>query len=148
MGTLTVTGIVIFIVLLFFMSMTAGTQSSMSQLAGKWRWILLVALWSQVMLLPQMIEMALPNWRWIPFFGVAGIVICGGANVLDKTDELVHVIGAIVAFIAFVAWVLMCNWICIIPLIICLAAGKENIKWRCEVGLITSVYMAMLLTIV
>jgi hypothetical protein len=56
-------------------------------------------------------------------------------------------ISAILSFILFTIWVLLINPKCILPLIICTVAGKENIKWRLEIGLIISVYMTLILLI-
>lgn len=134
----------IFITLLCVMSYTAGTQVSLSALADKWRWLLLVALWSQVLLLPQMLEITPNNWQWTASLGIFAIVICGGANIYDKTDELVHIIAAVVAFSCFLCWIIIINWLYIIPLIVCIFAGRERWKWRVEIGLIIGVYMTLI----
>lgn len=64
MATLTYISIFIFVVLLCAMSLTAGTQPSFSALASKWRWLLLVTLWSQLLLLPPMLEVTPEPWNW------------------------------------------------------------------------------------
>lgn len=145
MEVLAILGMAIFIVLLFSMSMTAGTKSSISQLAEQWRWLLLAALWSQVLLLPQMLSITPEAWKWTTFVGMGGIVICGGASVLEKEDELIHMIAAAITFVCFVGWVMLMNNYCLIALIMCIAAGRENFKWRLEVGLIISVYLTLIL---
>ena len=148
MVTLTLIGMTVFTVLLSFMSMTAGTQVSMSALAGKWRWLFLVALWSQVLILPQMLVITPETWKFITAIGIAMLVFCGGANIFDKTDEMVHIISAIVASVCFSIWVAVINPICFLPLVMCVAAGKDKWKWRVETGLIASVYMTLLLSLV
>lgn len=145
MNILAIIGMTIFTVLLFAMSFTAGTKSSISQLAGQWRWLLLVALWSQVLLLPYMLNITPEQWKWLTFVGISGIVICGGANVLNKEDELIHMIAAAVTFVCFTGWVMLMNNYCLLALIICLAAGRDKFKWRLEIGLIISVYLTLIL---
>ena len=145
MVTLSLIGMVIFTSLLLYMSLKCGTQKSISALAGNFRWVLLLALWSQILLAPQLFTMTPENWKWLVFFGMAGIITCGGANVLDKTDELVHIISAIVSFVCLFVLVILINPICLVPLALCLAGGKENLKWRSEIGLISSVYLMLLL---
>jgi hypothetical protein len=86
-------------------------------------------------------------YKWIPFIGMGGIILCGGANVLDKNDELIHMIAAVITFICFTVWIIIMNKCCLLPIILCLAAGKENLKWRIEVGLIIGVYLILLLNI-
>lgn len=135
-----------FVVLLWSMALTAGTQVSISALVKKWRWLLLVALWSQVLLLPQMLEITPDPWRWLAAIGIGAIGICGGASITDKADEWVHIIAAVVAFTALTGWVMVVNNRCLLALIVCIAAGRENWKWRTEVGLIISVYMVLILT--
>lgn len=136
----------VFVVLLWSMALTAGTQKSISALAYKWRWLLLAALWSQVLLLPQMFAITPDPWRWLAFIGIGAIGICGGASITDKADEWVHIIAAVVAFTALTGWVMVVNDRCLMPLIVCIAAGRENWKWRIEVGLVISVYMVLVLT--
>lgn len=46
MATLAIISMTVFAVLLFSMSITAGTQTSISALAGTWKWLLLITLWS------------------------------------------------------------------------------------------------------
>ena len=147
MDALTIAAIIIFSVSLFYMSLKCGTQESISQLAAKYRWLLLITLLSQMLLLPQMFYITPENLKWVAFLGVGGIVICGSANVLDKADETVHVVAAIATFVLFSLWVLLVNRICILPTIICALAGKEKWKWRTEIGLIISVYMTLLLSL-
>lgn len=125
--------------------MTAGTQHSISALAGKWRWLLLVALWSQVLLLPQMLDMTASGWQWLPFLGIGGVVFCGGATIFEKTDKVVHMVAAAVAFVCLVGWVMMLNSRCLMPLVVCAMAGRERLVWRFEVGLVASVYTLMIL---
>ena len=81
----------------------------------------------------------------MPFFGISAIVICGAANVLDKADEWAHIIAAAVAFVCMTGWVMLINGRCLLPLIVCIAAGRENWKWRVEIGLIISVYITLIL---
>ena len=147
MNILTLLGITIFIVLLFSMSMTSGTKASLSALAEQWRWLLLVALWSQILLLPQIITITPEPWKWLGFIGMAGIIVCGGANVLQKEDELVHMIAAAVAFVCFTGWVMLMNNYCLLAMIVCIAAGRDKFKWRLEIGLIISVYLTLILNI-
>lgn len=147
MGTLAIIGMTIFIILLFSMSVTAGTKNSISALAEQWRWLLLVALVSQVLLLPQIITITPENWKWLGFIGISSVVVCGAANVTDKTDEIVHIVCAAIAFVCFFGWLLVVNSVCLLPLVLCIAAGRERWKWRIEVGLIASVYTTLLLTI-
>lgn len=148
MATLAIIGITTFIILLFSMSITAGTQHSISSLAKEWRWLLLVALWSQVLLLPPMMELTPELWKWLPFVGVIGIVGCGGASIFNKEDELVHMICAAIAFVGFTGWVMLMNSLCLLPIVVCMAAGREHFKWRIEVGLIISVYQTLLLQMI
>lgn len=135
----------IFVVLLLSMSLTAGTQGSYSALAKQWRWLLLVTLWSQVGLLPVMLDMTPEPWKWLAFLGVGAVVFCGGATIFDhKLDWWTHMISAAVAFTALTGWVLVINDKCLLPLIVCMAAGRENWKWRLETGIVISVYMAII----
>lgn len=141
----TVIAIAVFLVLLFSMAMTAGTQGSISKLAGRWRWLLLVALWSQALLLPQMLDMTPQGWQWMPVLGIFAIAICGGASLFNKEDNLVHMIAAAVAFVCLVGWVMLINSRCLMPLVVCALAGRENPIWRIETGLVASVYTLMIL---
>lgn len=140
-------GISIFTILLAHMTYKEGVQSSISQLVKNHRWLLLIALVSQVLLLPQMLEITPEPWKFIPFIGTCGIVLCGAANVLKKEDELVHMIAAIISAICFIGWVLLLNWYFLLPIIICIVAGKDNFKWRLEIGLIISVYITLIFNI-
>lgn len=133
----------IFVTLLASMSWTAGTQKSLSALAGTWRWLLLVAIWSQAALLPVMIDMTPEPWRVLAFLGVGCLMFTGATNVLDKNDCLFHTITAVAGFTFLVGWLMVVNDKCLLPAIVCIAAGRENWKWRVEVGLIISVYMAI-----
>ena len=141
----TVMAIAVFLVLLFSMAMTVGTQGSISKLAERWRWLLLVALWSQVLLLPQMLDMTPQGWQWMPVLGIFAIAICGGASLFNKEDNLVHMIAAAVAFVCLVGWVMLINSRCLMPLVVCALAGRENPIWRIETGLVASVYTLMIL---
>lgn len=141
----TIIAIAAFLVLLLSMAMTAGTQHSISALADKWRWLLLAALWSQALLLPQMMEMTPSGWQWMPFLGIFGIAICGGATIFEKTDKRVHTIAAVVAFTFLTGWVMLINSRCLMPLVVCAMAGRERPIWRFEVGLVASVYTLMIL---
>lgn len=124
--------------------MKYGTQESLSQLANKCRWLVLACLWSQVLVLPMMLELSPDAWKWLAFVSICSIVICGGANIVDKTDEKTHMIAAIVGFVALTTWVFLVNPKCIVPLVICIAAGNKNLKWRAEIGLVSSVYMVII----
>lgn len=81
----------------------------------------------------------------MPFFGMFGIVICGGASVFDKDDSLVHMIAAGVAFVCLTCWVAIINFCCLMPLLVCAVAGRGKPIWRIEVGLVSSVYTVMVL---
>lgn len=144
MATLAIISMTVFAVLLFSMSITAGTQTSISALAGTWKWLLLIALWSQILLLPQMIEVTPNAWKWMPALGMFGIIVCGGANVMQKEDELIHMIAAAITFVCFFGWVMLIKSINLLPMVMCLMAGRDKWKWRLEVGLITSVYLTLL----
>ena len=141
----TVMAIAVFLVLLFSMAMTVGTQGSISKLAKQWRWLLLVALWSQVLLLPQMLDMTPQGWQWMPVLGIFAVAICGGASLFNKEDNLVHMIAAAVAFVCLVGWVMLINSRCLMPLVVCALAGRENPIWRIETGMVASVYTLMIL---
>ena len=133
-----------FVTLLAGMSWTAGTQKSLSALAGTWRWLLLAAVWSQALLMPVMMDVTPEGWRWLGFLGVACLMFTGATNVLDKNEEWLHIITAVAGFTLLTGWVMGINDKCLLPLIVCIAAGRENWKWRVEVGLIISVYMAVI----
>jgi hypothetical protein len=139
----TVIAIAAFLVLMLGMSLTAGTQGSFSQLAKLWRWLLLVALWSQVLLLPQMFDMTPHGWQWMPALGIFAIVVCGGASLYNKEDNMIHMIAAAVAFVCLVGWVMLVNSRCLMPLVVCAMAGRENPVWRIETGMVASVYTLM-----
>lgn len=145
MATLAIIGMAVFLILALSMAITAGTQDSISQLAKTWRGLLLLALLSQVTLLPQMLEMTPIVWKWMPFVGIAGILVCGAASVVDKADKLVHMIAAAIAFACLFGWLLVVNSHCLIPFVVCAMCGRERPIWRCEVGLVASVYMAIVL---
>lgn len=146
MAATTLIAIGVFLVLLLGMALTAGTQKSISSLADKWRWLLLVALWSQCLLLPQMLDITKDGWQWLAALGIGAVAFCGGATIFShKLDWWTHIISAAVAFTALFGWVLSIESRCLLPLVVCACAGRENIVWRCEVGLVISVYMVLLL---
>ena len=138
-------GMMSFVVLMAGMSWTAGTQRSISALAKQWRWLLLAALWSQVLILPAMLDVTPDCWRWLAALGIGSVVFAGATNVWDKTDYWVHIIAAVAAFTMLTGWVMVVNSVCLLPLIVCVAAGRQNWQWRVEVGLIISVYMALVI---
>ena len=144
MVKITFVAIFTFVVLMCAMSLTAGTQRSFSALASKYRWLLLVTLWSQLALVPPMLEVTPEPWKWLAALGMFAIGICGGANLFDKADRKVHTIAAIVAFTLLTGWVMVVDSVCLLPLIVCAACGRENWKWRVETGLVISVYMALI----
>ena len=129
--------------MLAVMSWSTGTKTSLSTLAGRWRWLLLAALWSQLLLIPAKMHVTPEKWRWLAFVGMGCVGLCGAANVTDKVDERVHSISAVVGAVLLVAWVAIVNFACLFPVAVCAAAGRENWKWRVEVGLIISVYVAL-----
>ena len=143
MSRLAYIAMITFVILLAGMSLTTGTQRSISALSKRWRWLLLVALWSQVMLLPAMLRVTPSRWQWLAAMGIGAIVITGAADVWNKTDERVHIIAAVSAFTLLTGWVMVVNSVCLLPLIVCIAAGRDNWQWRVEVGLVISVYMAL-----
>ena len=145
MATLSIIAMAVFAVLLLGMSLTAGTQHSISALAYKWRWLLLAALWSQAMLLPRMMDITPDGWQWLALFGIGGVALCGGAAVTDKVDYWVHAVAAVVAFVCLSVWVIAIDWRLMLPLAVCLCAGRDKLVWRAEVGLIISVYMTLIL---
>ena len=61
MAIMAIIAMAVFTILIFSMSMTVGTKGSISALAKDWRWLLLATLWSQILLLPQMLEMTPHN---------------------------------------------------------------------------------------
>ena len=144
MGILAIIGITIFIVLLFSMFMASGTQESVSALAKDWKWLLQIALWSQVLLLPQLFEITPDPWKFVPFLGIAGILGCGAASVFNKSDELFHMICAAIAFTCFFGWVMIMNSYNLLAVVVCLAAGRDKWKLRLEIGLIISMYLTLL----
>jgi len=133
-----------FAVLMCAMSLTAGTQPSFSALASRWRWLLLVTLWSQLLMLPPMLEVTPEPWKWLAALGLFAVAICGGANLYDKADRRVHMAAAIFAFVLLTGWVMVVDSVYLLPLIVCIACGRERWKWRVEVGLVISVYMALI----
>lgn len=104
---------------------------------------MLAALWSQVLILPAMLSVTPTAWQWLAALGVGAIVFTGAADVYDKSDEWVHIIAAVSAFTLLTGWVMVVNSVCLLPLIVCIAAGRDNWQWRVEVGLVISVYMAL-----
>ena len=146
MAATTYIAMFVFLVLLLAMALTAGTKNSISALAERWRWLLLVALWSQCLLLPQMFDITKDGWQWLPFIGIGAVVFCGGATIFThKLDWWTHIISAAVAFTALIGWVMVMDSRCLLPLVVCACAGRERIIWRCEIGLVASVYMVLLL---
>lgn len=145
MATLAIIGMAVFAVLLLGMSLTAGTQSSISQLAKTWRWLLLAALWSQAMLLPRMMDITPDGWQWLALFGIGGVALCGGAAVTDKVDYWVHAVAAVVAFVCLSVWVIAIDWRLMLPLAVCVCAGRDRLVWRAEIGLVISVYLTILI---
>lgn len=138
-------GMIVFILLLSLMVNNVGDKVSISALTENYKYLIIVAFLSQILLLPQMLSITPDCWRVIPFLGVGGIIFCGITNVLDKNEELVHMIAAITAFICLTVWVLLINKFCLLGLIICLISWKDNIKWKAEIGLIISVYLSLIL---
>lgn len=148
MATLALIGMVLFAVLMLFMSITAGTQESISAYAKKWRWLLLVALWSQILILPQMITITASCWQFLCFMGIGMIIFCGGASIFETSDMTFHMVCAVFAFLFLSAWVIIINPYMLLPLIICACIGRENLVLRLETGLIISVYTTLMLSII
>jgi len=148
MSTLALIGMTIFLVLMLFMSITSGTKQSISAYADKWRWLLLVALWSQILILPQMITITASCWQFLCFIGIGMIIFCGGASIFETSDMTFHMVCAVFAFLLLSAWLIVINPYMLLPLIICACIGRENWILRLETGLIISVYTALLLAII
>lgn len=106
---------------------------------------MLGALWSQVLLLPQLLEITPEGWKWMPALGIFCIIVCGGASVFDEADRLVHIIVAVLGFVCLTGCVMSIDGKLLLPLIVCLSAGRDRIVWRAEVGLIISVYLTLIL---
>ena len=130
MSRLAYIAMITFVILLAGMSLTTGTQRSISALSKRWRWLLLVALWSQVMLLPAMLSVTPPRWQWLAAMGIGAIVFTGAADVWNKTDERVHIIAAVMAFTLLTGWVLAVNTACSLPLIVCIAVERDTRQGR------------------
>ena len=105
----------------------------------------MAALWSQVLLLPQMLDMTPSGWQWMPCLGIFAIALCGGASLFNKEDNLTHMIAAAVAFVCLTGWVMLIHSRCLMPLVVCAMVGRDRPIWRVEVGLIASVYTVMIL---
>ena len=144
MATLAIIAMIIFIVLLSFMTFKAGVQPSISALVQHYKWLLLIALWSQALLLPYMLDITPDLLKVLVFLGMGGIVGCGITDIKDKSDEVLHMVFAIIAFISLFSWVILMDLVALIPFIVCAGLGKDNIKWRAEIGLISSVYLIIL----
>ena len=84
---------------------------------------------------------------FLPFFMALGILLVGATPLMKESlEEKVHYLGAFLSGIAGAVWVGLNNWILLLPALICiLAGGRENLKWRTEIGLIISVYLVLCL---
>ena len=127
----------------------AGGQESLSAMAGAWKkWPFMLTMAIQGFCLPSlMIGMTGETCMFLPFFMAFGILLVGATPLMKESlEEKVHYLGAFLSGIAGAVWVGLNNWILLLPALICiLAGGKENLKWRTEIGLIISVYLVLCL---
>lgn len=139
----------IFIGFLTWASLSVGTQKSLSALTEVWkRWPFMIALWSQVILLPGMMELVGENYQWMVFLGTFGIILTGAAPITNSFDTRVHIFGACLAAIFFSLWVILIDWRFLIPTLLCIVGGGKNtIQWRSEIGLIGSVYLTLIMNL-
>ena len=127
----------------------AGGQESLSAMARAWKkWPFMLTMVIQGFCLPSlMIGMTGETCMFLPFFMSLGILLVGATPLMKESlEERVHYLGAFLSGIAGAVWVGLNNWILLLPALICiLAGGKENLKWRIEIGLIISVYLVLCL---
>ena len=127
----------------------AGGQESLSAMAGAWKkWPFMLTMTIQGFCLPSlMMGMTEETCMFLPFFMALGILLVGATPLMKESlEEKVHYLGAFLSGIAGAVWVGLNNWILLLPALICiLAGGKENLKWRTEIGLIISVYLVLCL---
>jgi len=71
-----------------------------------------------------MLEITPIIYKWLPFLGCSGVLFCSITNIFNKEDLTIHMISAIVSFISLSIWVLLMNYKCLLPLIICSVSGK------------------------
>lgn len=141
--------LLVFIVFLTWASFSVGTQKSLSALASVWKkWPFMLTMAIQGFCLPSlMIEKTGEACTFLPFLMALGILLVGATPLMkENLEEKVHYLGAFLSGIAGAIWVGLNNWVLLLPTLVCiLAGGKENLKWRTEIGLIISVYLVLCL---
>ena len=127
----------------------AGGQESLSAMAGAWKkWPFMLTMVIQGFCLPYLMTgMTGETCPFLPFIMALGILLVGATPMMrEDLEEKVHYLGAFLSGIAGAVWVGLNNWILLLPALVCiLAGGKENLKWRTEIGLIISVYLVLCL---
>lgn len=126
-----------------------GEQESLSAMACVWKkWPFMLTMAIQGFCLPSlMMEITSGTVLFLPFLMALGILLVGATPLMKKeVEEKIHYLGAILSGVSGAIWVGLSNWILLLPALICiLAGGKENLKWRTEIGLIISVYLVLCL---
>lgn len=126
-----------------------GGQESLSAMAGAWKkWPFMLTMAIQGFCLPYLMTgMTGETCPFLPFIMALGILLVGATPMMrEDLEEKVHYLGAFLSGIAGAVWVGLNNWILLLPALVCiLAGGKENLKWRTEIGLIISVYLVLCL---
>ena len=126
-----------------------GGQESLSAMARVWKkWPFMLTMAIQGFCLPYLMTgMTGEICPFLPFIMALGILLVGATPMMrEDLEEKVHYLGAFLSGIAGAVWVGLNNWVLLLPALICiLAGGKENLKWRTEIGLIISVYLVLCL---
>lgn len=140
--------VIITILYLCYGTLFYGTRNSLSKLAIDWnKWLFMLYMWLQtVLVIPNMFDATPEHLQWIVFFIATGLVLTGGAAIDNKDDLKYHYAGAIVSCTFSLVWITIVNPVMLfIPLIAVVSGGYDRIQWYGEIGIITAVYIQLLL---
>lgn len=140
--------IFITVVYLSYGTLFYGTRNSMSKLAVDWnKWLFTAYIVAETFLiLPYMFEITLDWLRWMVWFIGSGLLLLAGASIDNKDDLKYHYAGAIVSCTFSLVWITIVNPVMLfIPLIAVVSGGYDRIQWYGEIGIITAVYIQLLL---
>lgn len=124
-----------------------GTRNSISKLALDWnKWLFTLYMVAETLLVvPCMFDITSTGFQWLVFLISAGLLLLGAASIDNKDDLRIHYIGAGLACLGSVIWLSITNPILlIVPLLMIACGDKSMIQWNGEVGLIVSIYLALL----
>ena len=135
------------ILYLTFGTVFYGTRNSISKLALDWnKWLFtLYMVLETFLIVPCMFDLTSIGFQWLVFFIALGLLLTGAASIDNKDDLKYHYIGAALACLGSIGWLCVINPILLIVPVIAIACGdKSMIQWNGELGLMLSVYLALL----